>query len=689
MAFDANPETVEVGIDIGGTFTDVVCRRNGTSISIVKLATTRADPSLAVLSAVQHMVKEWNVAPASIKRLLHGTTIATNAVLERKGARVGLITSHGFRDVLEIGRVMRQKLYGAILEPETPVFLAPRKFRKEATEQVSSTGEVIVPLDEASVIAAVDDLVAQGVEVIAVAYIFSFLNPAHELRTREIIRERHPKMLVSLSSDVDPAFREYERTVVTAFDAYMKPVVDTYLRHLETGVAEAGVSAPLQIMQSRGLLAGTAVARLRPVRLFMSGPAGGVIGGSIAGAMVGRNNLITIDIGGTSSDIALVENGQPIIRSEGKVGGYMIRVPMVDVNAIGSGGGSIAWLDDAGGLRVGPHSAGSDPGPACYGRGGEKATVTDASIVLGYLNPDYFAGGSVKLDPALARTAIEREVAKPLGLSVEEAALGIHRVVNATMAEGIRLVSVRQGRDPRDFTLVALGGAGPVHATALAADLNISSIVIPVHPGVLAAAGLLSAPTGHEVSAAYPRKLAALDIADLTGALDTLDKQCAELIAKEKLEPGSIEIRHFADMCYVGQSYHLEIPFSVQGAATADKLREDFLKYHEQVYGYATDNPIALVNLRTVHQAKRADALFPSTYTPASGEARKGTRRIRVAASAQPVEAAIYARASLVAGTVIEGPAVIEQTDTTTLLEPGWTARVCNDGSLLLEKVSS
>jgi N-methylhydantoinase A len=688
MAFDTNPETVEVGIDIGGTFTDVVCRRNGTSISIVKLATTRADPSLAVLTAVEHMVKEWNVAPAAIKRLLHGTTIATNAVLERKGARVGLITSHGFRDVLEIGRVMRQKLYGAILEPETPVFLAPRKFRKEATEQISSTGGVIVPLDEASVITAVDDLVAQGVDVIAVAYIFSFLNSAHEQRTREIIRQRHPKMLVSLSSDVDPAFREYERTVVTAFDAYMKPVVDSYLQHLETGVAEAGVSAPLQIMQSRGLLAGTAVARLRPVRLFMSGPAGGVIGGSIAGAMVGRNNLITIDIGGTSSDIALVENGQPIIRSEGKVGGYLIRVPMVDVNAIGSGGGSIAWLDDAGGLRVGPHSAGSDPGPACYGRGGQKATVTDASIVLGYLNPDYFAGGSIKLDPALARTTIEREVAKPLGLSVEEAALGIHRVVNATMAEGIRLVSVRQGRDPRDFTLVALGGAGPVHATALAADLNISSVVIPVHPGVLAAAGLLSAPTGHEVSAAYPRKLAALDIADLTGALHTLDAQCAALMANENLEPAGIEVRHFADMCYVGQSYHLEIPFAVQGADTEGRLREDFLKYHEQVYGYATDNPISLVNLRTVHQAKPATALFQSSYTPAPGEARKGTRLIRVAGAPHPVEAGIYARTSLIAGTIIAGPAVVEQTDTTTLLEPGWTARVCADGSLLLEKSS-
>lgn len=686
MTADGFMETVEVGIDIGGTFTDVVCRRGGTSMSIVKLPTTRADPSLAVLSAVQHMVKEWGIAPAAIVRLLHGTTIATNAVLERKGAKVGVITSHGFRDVLEIGRVMRQKLYGAILEPETPIFLAPRRFRREAREQISASGAVVVPLDEASVERAVDELVAEGVESIAVAYIFSFLNPAHELRTREIIRSRHPKLLVSLSSEVDPAFREYERTAVTAFDAYMKPVVDTYLEHLETGVEEAGVPAPLQVMQSRGLLAGTTVARLRPVRLFMSGPAGGVIGGSIAGAMVGRKNLITIDIGGTSSDIALVEDGKPIIRPEGKVAGYTIRVPMVDVNAIGSGGGSIAWIDHAGGLRVGPHSAGSEPGPACYGRGGQKATVTDASVVLGYLNPDYFAGGTIKLDPKLARETIEREVAQPLGLSVEEAALGIHRVVNATMAEGIRLVSVRQGRDPRQFALVALGGAGPVHATALAADLGITSVVIPSHPGVLAAAGLLSAPIGHEVSSAFPRKLAGLDVVALRAALKVLDEQCAVLMAEEKVEASSVEIQHFADMCYVGQSYHLEIPFASDTPDLETRLRQEFFRLHEQVYGYATENPIAFVNLRTVHQTQPSSALFQPTYTPLAEDAFKGDRLIRVAGTAEPVKAAIYARAALKPGATVKGPAIVEQTDTTTLLEPGWNAHVCDDGSLLVER---
>ncbi|MCC7275310.1 MAG: hydantoinase/oxoprolinase family protein [Alphaproteobacteria bacterium] len=680
--------SIDVGVDIGGTFTDIVCRRPGEPMRIVKLPTTKGDPSRAVLEAVRYMVDTWGVQPADIARFLHGTTIATNAVLERKGARIGLITSRGFRDVLEIGREMRQKLYGIILEPETPVFLAPGARRKEATEQMSAQGEIVVPLDEASVLKAAEELVAEGVEAIAVAYIFSFLNPVHERRTRELIAARHPGLMISLSSDVDPAFREYERTVVTAFDAYMKPVVDRYLQHLESGLATAGVSAPLQVMQSRGGLAGTAVARQRPVRLFMSGPAAGVIGGTIVGLMAGRRNLITIDIGGTSSDIALVDRGEPIIRPEGKIAGFPVRVPMVDVNAIGSGGGSIAWLDGAGGLRVGPESAGSDPGPACYGRGGERATVTDASLVLGYLDPGFFAGGSVKLDPELARRAIERTIATPLGLGVEEAALGIHRVVNAQMVEGIRLVSIRQGMDPRQFTLVALGGAGPLHATALSADLGIASIVIPRHPGVLSAAGLLAARIEHEVSAAFPRRVKGLDLGEVRRALDALDRQCAALMAEEKVRPEEVGVRYCADTWYVGQSYYLEVPLHLDDPDPAGRLYKDFLAQHEQVYGYATQNPAAIVNLRAIHQTGGSDSLSEGAYVPSGGDPRKPSRQIRVASSAQPLAAQIYDRAAMPVGMTIAGPAVIEQFDTTTLLEPEWKATVLADGNLLLERTS-
>lgn len=675
----------DIGVDIGGTFTDVVCRRPGRRMLALKIPTTRGDPSAAVLRAVAQLA-ERDVPPTAIARFLHGTTIATNAVLERKGARIGLITSQGFRDVLEIGAQLRQSLYRATLQPETPVFLAPGAMRKEVPEQVSAQGEVVVPLDEDAVRAAAAALIADGAEAIAVCYIFAFLNPTHEQRTREIIARAHPGVMVSLSHEVDPTFREYERTVVTAFDAYMKPVVDRYLERLEQGLESAGISAPLQVMQSRGGLTGTSVARQRPVRLFLSGPAAGVIGGAMVGRGAGRGDLITIDVGGTSSDIALVEGGEPVIRPEGRIAGYPVRVPMVDVNAIGAGGGSIAWLDGAGGLRVGPHSAGSEPGPACYGRGGENATVTDASVVLGWVDPAYFAGGTLKLDPALSYTAIERHVAGPLGLSVEDAALGMHRVINAQMVEGMRLVSVRRGIDPRRFTLLPLGGAGPIHATALAAELGMTSVLIPRHPGVLSAAGLLVAPVEHEVAMAFPHKLEGLAMAQVREALAALDMRCAALMAQERIS-GATTVRYLADMWYVGQSYHLDVELHPDRPAPLDRLYRDFLATHDRVYGHATETPAAIVNLRAVHRSGGVVALGDEAYTPELGEPLKTHRRIRVAASAEPVEAAIYHRASMPVGLRFSGPAIVEQDDTTTLVEPGWHGDVLSDGSLLLQRV--
>jgi N-methylhydantoinase A/oxoprolinase/acetone carboxylase beta subunit len=389
----------EIGIDVGGTFIDVVCRGGDGSVRIAKLPTTRDDPSQAVLAALEKARRDWGVPLTEITRFAHGTTAATNAVLERKGARIGLIATEGFRDVLEIGRQMRHQMYDLVLRPETPVFLAPGRYRKEVRERLDAQGRVLIPLDDDSVRRAVAELVEVDVQAIAVCLLFSFLDPAHEQRIRAIIAEAHPAMPVSLSSDVDPAFREYERTCVTAFDAYIKPVIADYLANLERGLAAAGVTVPLQVMQSRGGLMSSAIARQRPVRLFLSGPAAGVIGGVEAGRASGFLDLITVDIGGTSCDIALVTDGAPLIRSEGVIDGYTVRVPMVDVSAMGAGGGSIAWLDGAGSLRVGPHSAGSEPGPACYGRGGAQPTVTDASVVLGYIDPARFAGGALTLQP--------------------------------------------------------------------------------------------------------------------------------------------------------------------------------------------------------------------------------------------------------------------------------------------------
>ena len=489
---------VEIGVDVGGTFTDVVCYEPHGPLRVLKTPTTKHDPSVGVMQGIRHVIDAWSIPPSRIRRIIHGTTIATNAVLERKCARIGLITTEGFRDVLEIGRQFRTAMYSVILEPETPGFLAPGKYRFEVGERISAQGEVLVPLDEAAVTRAAQALLAQGVEAIAVVFLFSFLNPLHERRARKLISTLAPDMRVSLSSDVDPAIREYERTVATAWDASIKPIVDRYLANLQSGIAQTTNGSALQIMQSRGGVAGAAIVRERPVRLFLSGPAAGVMGSIMVGKTVGRRDIITLDVGGTSSDIALIADGRPLIKTEGRIEGFPVRVPMIDVNTIGAGGGSIAWLDGANRLRVGPQSAGSEPGPACYGRGGREPTVTDASLVLGYLDPASFAGGTVSLDVAAATEAIERAIARPLQLSTEEAALGIHRVVNAQMVEGIRRVSIRQGVDPRKFTLVALGGAGPIHATTLAETLDIRHVLVPRFPGVLSATGLLVAPVEHE-----------------------------------------------------------------------------------------------------------------------------------------------------------------------------------------------
>lgn len=676
----------QIGVDIGGTFTDVVCRLPDGTMKFVKLPTTRTDESQAVLQSIALMARDWGVAPADIARFTHGTTVATNAVLERKGARIGIITTRGFRDVLEIGRQMRHQMYSVVLESETPSFLAPGARRKEVPERVAADGSVLVPLDEAAVRRAADELVADGVEAIAICFLFSFRNPAHEKRAREIVRAAHPKLAIAVSHEVDPAFREYERTVVTAFDAYVKPVIDRYLARLENGLGGEGVPAPLQVMQSRGGLMVSEVARQRPVRLFLSGPAAGVIGARLAGASAGVEDLITVDIGGTSCDIALIARGKALIRSEGVIDGYPVRVAMVDVNSIGAGGGSIAWIDRGGGLRVGPQSAGSEPGPACYGRGGAMPTVTDASVVLGYVNPDFFAGGSLKLEPELARRVIADKVAKPLGMTLEQAALGIHRVLNAQMAEGIRLVSIRQGLDPRKFALLPLGGGGAVHATALARDLNIARIVVPRTPGVLSAAGLLAAPVEHEVSAAFGRALADTAVGDLRAALADLDRECARLMAKERLNGAAVAVQYLADVCYVGQSYTLEIPLRLDAPDPMARLYEEFLENHDRVYGHATRVPARIVNLRSVHQAGGLDRIDAGAFAPAAGDPLKGTRPVLTAGASGFAQAAIYARAAMPPGFTFAGPAIVEQTDTTTLVEPGWAGAVDRSGNLILTR---
>ena len=684
MTRTANRAGFEIGVDIGGTFTDIVCRQVGGALRVLKVPSTRHDLSEAVIKAIAELGERWGIGAADVGRFAHGTTVATNAVLERKGARIGLLTTAGFRDVVEIGRQLRKHVYRIILEPETPVFLAPRRLRKEIPERLDAQGAVVTPLDEAAVVRAADELVEEGVEAIAIAFLFSFRNPDHERRAAELIRARHPGLVLSLSHEVDPAFREYERTVVTAFDAYLKPRVDTYLARLEQGLAQAGIDAPLQVMQSRGGLAIAEVARQRPVRLFLSGPAAGVIGGQIAGASASADDLITIDVGGTSADIALVSRRKPMLRSEGTIAGYAVRVAMVDVTTIGAGGGSIAHLDASGGLRVGPQSAGSEPGPACYGRDGEEATVTDASVVLGYLDPEYFAGGRLKLEPAKAVEIIDRKVARPLGMMTAAAALGIHRVLNAQMAEGIRLVSVRQGIDPRAYALVPLGGAGGIHATALARELGIRRIIVPRLPGVLSAAGLLAAPIEHEVTAEFATPIKALDIAALREKLAEVDRRAAELMAAEKVTAGDVAISYYADVCYIGQSYNLEIPLDPGDGDPAGRLYRDFLEAHDRVYGHSVESPAKIVGVRTVHRAGGREILSEMRFNPSGGATEIGRRDIMVAGEAGPVSATVYDRDALTEGFAFAGPAIVQQPDTTTLVEPGWSCTVDAAGNLIL-----
>lgn len=691
MLMSTPPHTIEnvsIGIDIGGTFTDVVLRTPD-STHILKVPTTRSDPGHAVLAAMDDIAKRLGIPAHAIQRFTHGTTIATNAVIERKGARVGLITTEGFRDILEIGRQIRRQMYDLNLKPETPGWLAPGARRVEVRERIDANGQILVPLDDASLAAAIERLKLEKVEAVAISLLFSFLNPVHEQRIRAAVEAAMPGIPVSLSSEVDPVFREYERTVVTAFDAYVKPLVGHYLTGMARNLAAAGIPAPLQVMQSRGGLAGGTVARDRPVRLFLSGPAAGVIGALAVGRAAGHENLVTIDVGGTSSDIALIERGRVLVKPETDIAGYQVRVSMLDVTTLGAGGGSIAWIDSGGGLRVGPQSAGADPGPACYGRGGTEPAVTDASIVLGYLDPAFFVGGALPLDPALSRSAIEERIARPLGLDVDTAALGMHRIANAHMADGIRLVSINRGYDPRDFTLVPLGGAGGLHATALADELGMRRILVPRYPGVLAAAGLLSAPIEHEVSSAFLTPIASASLDDIRAAFAALDARADALMQAEQIEGLGRERLTLADIGYMGQSHYIEVPIDLSAVNAMQRLYIDFETAHERLNGHKTGAPAKIVNLRVVHRAIHIDggrATGTEDRNNPAGTSLKGRRAVLFPGQSRPIDTAIHDRARLVVGETLTGPAIIEQTDSTTLLPADWHAEALASGALLLTK---
>jgi N-methylhydantoinase A len=677
---------VQIGVDIGGTFTDIVALDRAGRLALTKVPSTPKDLLEGIGAAVSQVLGLAGARPADVERFIHGTTIATNAILEQKGAVTAILTTEGFEDVLELGRMKRSRMYDLTMDPEVPTFLAPRRRRVGIRERLDARGQVLVPLDEDAVRRAVQALRARAVQAIAVCYLFSFVNPAHERRTREIVAELAPEISVSLSSDVDPTFREYERLCVTAFDAYLGPVVKRYLAGLADTLRALGVPGVPLIMRSRGGIVSAALAAEQPVTLFLSGPAGGVIGAGFAAERSGVRDFVSLDMGGTSNDVAVVRDGTPLLASEGAIGPYPVRTPMVDVNTIGAGGGSVAWIDGAGGLRVGPRSAGADPGPACYGRGGDEATVTDASVVLGYLNPARFAGGTLTLDVAAAERAVAA-IGRRLGVDPVAAAAGIHRVVNARIADQIRLVTIKRGYDPRQFSLVVLGGAGPVHGAALAAEMGMAEVLVPEAPGVLAAFGLLAAAIEHHHARTLQARTDVADLAAVNRCLGELDAAGRGRMREEGVPADQVRVAYTADMRYVGQAYELEVPIALP--ITREGMPEilaAFHAVHERVYGYArTQQPVEFVNFRAVHTypLPRPVVTPAARATGSLADARLGERRAYFGAF---VPTAIYERARLPLGARLAGPAIVEQDDTTTVIPPDVTARVDDAGNLRLRR---
>jgi N-methylhydantoinase A len=682
--------TIRIAIDIGGTFTDVIAREDG-AVASTKVPTTPANLIDGVRRGIDEILAEAGGSREDVSRFVHGTTAGTNAVIERNGGTVGVLMTEGFRDTLAIGRQKREDMYDLFLDEQTPTFLAPRERRVEITERVGAEGEVLTELDEDQVLESVGRLVDEHeVDAVAVCYLFSFINPDHEERTADLITEAYPEIEVSLSSRINPRFREYERLVVTAFDAYLRPVIESYVARMNTMLDEEAIDCELQIMQSRGGIAGAGVLEKKPVASVLSGPAAAVAGAADVGRRIGREHLITIDIGGTSSDVSLIEGGRPKITSEGEIQEYPLRMQMVDISTIGSGGGSIAGLDEADSLYVGPQSAGADPGPACYGRGGTDPTVTDASLVLGYLNPENFADGSFDLDPAAAVEAIEREVAETLDYDPVTAAKGIQKIMNTKMAQQLRLTTVQRGFDPRRFSLFAMGGAGPIQAGKLAEALAVPEVVIPRSPGVLSASGLLSADIEHDHETTFLRSLDSLEHGEVAEQFTELTRRGKKAMDREGVSVKDAAKTYQVDMRYEGQSFEIELELPILSEydeTDIEKIRERFHDRHDEVYGHRNaDDPVEFVNLRVIHSYS-PDRLSPPAEV--GGEtvdtALKETRTAHFVDDEKAYDTPVYERSQLPAGASFDGPAIIEQSDTTTVVYPEQICRIDDNLNLLIK----
>ena len=669
-----------VTVDTGGTFSDFVyLDEESGEISVAKIPSTPDDPSRAILAGVQ-LLLERGVRPQDIRFFCHGTTVGTNALLEGKGVKTGLLVTEGFRGVYEVQEQSRP--HGAAIFDilyDKPSMLAAPQCTGEARERVSFEGEVLRPLDEAALRETVRRIAREGVESFAVCFLFSFLAPEHERRARAIIAQEAPGLNVSLSSDVAPQIREYYRLSTTVINAYLQPILARYIANLDRRLTSAGVQTPQKfIMQSNGGMATFEATAEKAVATVLSGPAGGIVASVDAASKIGSGDLIAFDMGGTSCDVALIRRGAPSIANRGKVEGRDIALPMIEINTVSAGGGTLARVDRLGALEVGPQSAGAVPGPACYGRGGDQPTITDCNLALGYLGEDNFLGGKMRLDRAAALRAIEDAVARPLGIDVGAAAEGIVRIINVKMQEAIKAISTMRGHDLREFMLLAYGGAGPLHAGRMAEELGMKGVIVPLHPGVYSAMGLLMSDVEHDFVRSRLTRLSETDEEAVEAVFRDLEARARTTLEAEGFGAHEIALQRALDMRYAGQGYELTTPCSgplQQGSLGA--LRKLFDETHKEAFGHtAPDEPVEIVSWRLRGIGRVPPVSLPAA--PRTGASLESALRERRKArfDGNVLDCPVYQRERLDVGASFAGPAIVDQLDCTTVVFPGQCARV-------------
>jgi N-methylhydantoinase A len=683
-----------IGVDVGGTFTDIVyCDLDTGQVAIHKVSTTPEDPSRAIIQGIAEICRDNGIGEGDIDYVLHGTTTATNAVLEHNGARAGMLTSEGFRDIIHIARHQRAEHYSIMQElPWQNRPLVKRRHRKVVKGRLAPPhGEELEPLDEAGVVEAARALKTETVEAVAVCFLFSYLNPAHEERAKAILERELPDVFIVTSSSISPQFREYERFTTACLCAFIGPRMRGYVGRLEAALGGAGLRSQLRVMASNGGVATPAMVSEKPAMTLLSGLAAGVLGGAWIGGLSGRRKLVTFDIGGTSADIGIVVEGrfaETDARST-SIAGYPLLLPMIDIHTIGAGGGSIAYIDHGGAFRVGPRSAGAVPGPAAYGRGGTEPTVTDANLVLGRLDKNDFLAGSMKLDEAAAHRAIEA-LADALGMNMLDAAEGVLTVINSNMANAIRSRTVQKGIDPRDFSLVAFGGAGPLHAVEVAASLGFPEVIVPPYPGITSAMGLLTTDLKYDIIRTEFQVSGSVDLDRLNADIAAMELQLRKQLTADRLESASMSFERDGDLRYVGQGYELKVlfPSGVIRQKELDEIWSRFHEAHKREYGhFFAANPIEIVNVRVVgmgHMPKIANLTAPQGTTLTKARVRTGRCVFRIDGELRPFETAFYRRHLLPVGESFTGPAIVLQKDSTTVIPPGCTAINDAAGNLIL-----